>query len=976
MRGHVPAVAAGLTPAGRLPATNELFLSIGLPLRNEGELNELLRQLYDPASPDFHKFITPSEFAARFGPAEPDYQAVMKFAEANGLAIVGTHPNRVVLDVAGSVSNVERAFQITLRTYRHPTEARNFFAPDTEPSVPADLSVVTVEGLSDYEVPKPLLHRIDPLKARPLGGSGPGGFYAGNDFRNAYAPGTALNGAGQRVGLLEFSAYFMVDITNYEKTIGLTSYVPLTNVILSSRAPSTANNDEVALDIEMAISMAPKLSQVMVYEIRSGPSSILSRMANDNLAKQLSSSWTWGGGPSATIDNIFKQMAAQGQSYFQASGDSDAYTGSQTLDNALQATAPVDSTNITCVGGTTLTMYSNGVSWFWFSETVWNWNDSGNPNVGSGGGISTYYTIPWWQTNVSMAANSGSTVWRNIPDVALTADDVYVDYNDGTNGAFGGTSCAAPLWAGFCALANQQSVAASGTTVGFLNPALYAIAAGPNYNACFHDIMTGTNIGSGTPGLFYAVAGYDLCTGLGTPNGTNLINALAPPPARPAFTSQPSSLTVTNGANVTFSATASGQTPLNYQWLFNGANLSSGGNISGTRTNLLSIMAVTTNNAGNYSLVVTNSYGSATSSVAVLAVGFAPAFSAQPASLDISAGSQAVFGATVGGSAPLVYQWRRNGTNLVNGPGVSGATSNVLTLAAVTTNSSGNYNLSVTNGFGAATSSVVTLTVTLPAPGITLVSSSNPSGFKSAVAFTAGLTPTNATGMIQFLTNGAVFNIEPLAGGLAVSTNLATLPRGTNLIAAVYSGDSNDSPATNTLAQIVTNHPPAATPAFYSRLAGYPLDILVANLATNWSDPDGDTVSLAAVGVSTNGVTVTNNAGTLVYFDTNNVNDQFFCTITDGWGGSNYQTVHIAIILTNTIPTILSVAKSSSGTVTLDLAGAPDDTYVLETATNLISPANWQPWATNIMGTNGVWQFTDMEGTNLPNRFYRLELEP
>ena len=123
-------------------------------------------------------------------------------------------------------------------------------------------------------------------------------------------------------------------------------------------------------------------------------------------------------------------MAAQGQSFFQASGDSDAYTGSQTLDNSSQATAPVDSTNITCVGGTTLTMNGAGVSWS--SETVWNWNNSGQPNVGSGGGISTYYTIPFWQTNVSMAANSGSTVWRNIPDVALTADNVYVAYNNGS----------------------------------------------------------------------------------------------------------------------------------------------------------------------------------------------------------------------------------------------------------------------------------------------------------------------------------------------------------------------------------------------------------------------------------------------------------------------------------------------------------------------------------------------------------------
>ena len=379
--GHVPAVVAKLTPTGRLPATNHLELAIGLPLRNQAALDELLRQLYDPGSPNFHKFLTPPEFAARFGPTEQDYLAVRQFAEANGLTITGTHPNRAVLDVEGSAAHVQQAFQVTLRTYRHPAEARDFFAPDAEPSAPTNLSVLTVEGLSDYRLPKPLLHKVDPLKIRPLGGSGPGGYYAGNDFRNAYAPGTTLDGTGQSVGLLEFSSYYMVDITNYEKTTGLNKYVPLKNVVVGSRAPGTANNAEVALDIEVAIAMAPGLSQVIVYEARSSASSMLSRMANDNLAKQLSSSWTWSGGPSATIDNILKQMAAQGQSFFQASGDSDAYTGSQTLDNSAQATAPVDSTNLTCVGGTTLTMNGAGASWS--SETVWNWNNSGQPNVGS-----------------------------------------------------------------------------------------------------------------------------------------------------------------------------------------------------------------------------------------------------------------------------------------------------------------------------------------------------------------------------------------------------------------------------------------------------------------------------------------------------------------------------------------------------------------------------------------------------------------
>ena len=98
--------------------------------------------------------MTPEEFTAQFGPTEKDYQAVMDFAKSNGLAVTATHPNRVVLDVEGAVADIERAFQVTLRTYRHPTEARDFFAPDTEPSVPANLSVVTVEGLSDYSLPR------------------------------------------------------------------------------------------------------------------------------------------------------------------------------------------------------------------------------------------------------------------------------------------------------------------------------------------------------------------------------------------------------------------------------------------------------------------------------------------------------------------------------------------------------------------------------------------------------------------------------------------------------------------------------------------------------------------------------------------------------------------------------------------------------------------------------------------------------
>src|ERR1039458_10173638 len=118
--GHVPAAVARLAPAGSLPGTQRLNLAIGLPLRNRPELDALLQQLYDPASPNYHRYLTPEEFTARFGPTANDYQALMDFAKSNGLAVTVTHPNRVVLDVAGTVTDIQKAFRLTLRTYRHP----------------------------------------------------------------------------------------------------------------------------------------------------------------------------------------------------------------------------------------------------------------------------------------------------------------------------------------------------------------------------------------------------------------------------------------------------------------------------------------------------------------------------------------------------------------------------------------------------------------------------------------------------------------------------------------------------------------------------------------------------------------------------------------------------------------------------------------------------------------------------------------
>ncbi len=544
LHGHVPSIVAHMTAIGDLSGNTNLQLAIGLPLRNKEALTNLLQSMYDPASPNYHHYLTPEEFTAQFGPSEQDYQAVIDFAKTNGLEVVSKHSNRMLLDVKAKASDVERAFHVTLRKYHHPKENRDFYAPDTEPSVPATLSLQDVSGLSDYSKPQSMIRTGHGQKwhvgavsgetkassAQPAAqpgattGSGPAGNYIGNDFRNAYVPGVALNGSGQSIALVQFDGYNPSDIAIYETMAGRTN-VPLQNVLLDgfSGVPG-GNQDEVCLDIEMSVSMAPALSKIIVYE-GEVPNDVLNAIATANAARQVSCSWGWGGGPQVTTDQIFQQMALQGQSFFCSSADSDAYVAG-TVNNPSFPGTPASSPYVTAVGGTTLTMTNSGGGYA--SETVWNWDirfGPGADGIGSSGAICNGYAIPYWQTNINMIVPQGSPSFRNMPDVALTADDVFI-VSEGGQGLTGngGTSCASPLWAAFTALINQQQANNSRGPVGFINPALYTIAAGPSYASCFHDITTGNNKWSQSPALFNAVPGYDLCTGLGTPNGPNLLN--------------------------------------------------------------------------------------------------------------------------------------------------------------------------------------------------------------------------------------------------------------------------------------------------------------------------------------------------------------------------------------------------------------------------------------------------------------------
>ncbi len=648
----------------------------------------------------------------------------MAFANANGLRVIAAHPNRTLVDVSGSVGDIERTFHVKMQVYRHPNEARTFHAPDAEPSLDLAVPVLAINGLDDFVLPRPMNLRKTSFKqvakATPYAsGAGPRGTFIGRDFRAAYAPGVSLDGAGQAVGLLAFDGYYPSDILAYENLAGL-PHVTLTNVLVNdfSGLPG-ANNFEVALDIEMAISMAPGLAKVIVYEGRNG-NDILNRMATDNQARQLSSSWGFGTTVDAVRDQIFQQFAAQGQSFFQASADD----GARCV--ACPPHPPSDNPFVTVVGGTLLTTSSPGGAWV--SETTW---------PGSGGGVSIAYPIPSWQEGLDNTLNGGSAAMRNYPDVACVADGIWLIANNGEAGIIGGTSASAPLWAGFTALVNQQAAASGQASVGFINPAIYAIGRSSAYASTFRDITTGNNTntccGSNT---FFAGPGYDLCTGWGTPTGSNLISALlAPPPALRITPATPLTFTgpfggpfrpavqgfvLTNDSNAPLSWTVANAAP----WL----NVSPA---SGTLTNGGPTATVTVTLTPAASILPVGSYSSTLwftnvnltnlndrlgqSRQVNLDIVAPPVITLQPTNQTVFQGMTASFTVAVSNSASCSYQWQYdNGqyvTNLTDGGNVFGAAASTLVISNATPANAGAYSVIVSNAGGAVSSSVAFLAV-------------------------------------------------------------------------------------------------------------------------------------------------------------------------------------------------------------------------------------------------------------------------
>jgi kumamolisin len=720
-------------PIGQLPSDQIMKLDLVLTLRDQAGLNSFLKELYDPASPSYRHFLSVPEFTERFGPSQEDYDAVVRFAKANGFAVVGGTRDGMDVQIQGAVSAIESAFHLTMGTYQHPTQNRTFYAPDREPTTDLPFPLWHVSGMDNYSIPHPMFVRKSDY-AKALGiderdvvshattGSGPSASFLGSDMRAAYYGGTALTGAGQNLGLLEFLGTDLADLNTYFTNVGQTNTVPIT--LLSTDGTSTScvytraggdcDDTEQTLDMTQAIGMAPGLSSLVMY-IGSTDTAIISAMTTHSpLPTTIGCSWGWTPADPSTLDPYFQKMAAQGQNFFAASGDDSTWS-------SRNEAWPADDANVVSVGGTDLVTASPAGPWL--SETAWS---------DSGGGISPDgIAIPSWQQlpGVINSSNKGSTTLRNGPDVSANANFTFyvcADQTTCTANEYGGTSFATPMWAAYIALVNQQLAANGDPTIGFINPTIYAQNVTSSYDTDFHDIT------SGTSGSYSAVVGYDLVTGWGSPNGTGLINALAPASTTPAFTiyASPASVSVVQGGSGTSTITTTVSGGFDSAIALTVSDQPTGVTVSlssssiaapGPGTSTLTIVVASTTAVGTYTITITGAGGGITHTTTVSLTVTAPTtggftISVSPTSGYLRQGQSgyAVITTTVSGgfdsAVALTANGQPAGVTVSFSPAsiaAPGSGTSEMLLAVSRTAATGTYPITITGTGGGITQSTV-----------------------------------------------------------------------------------------------------------------------------------------------------------------------------------------------------------------------------------------------------------------------------
>ena len=573
-----PAVArsARLSP---VDSSRPINVILALPLGDSAGAAEFVRRVANPQDELYRKYITPQEFARRFGANADDYAALKDWAASNGLTIVHESLARTLLTVSGTAHQLQTLFKTQLNNYRS-SDGKEFFSAGFSPTIPDLIATKAgrVIGLTNSVQSAPLAKvykkfgedTAPAIGTDTLGGTGPGGAYAASDLRTAYRIPTFGGAASQTVAVFEQGGFFQYDVDTYLKRMHLphpaVTFVGVNG--FDGYVYDFGVELEAVLDIDMVIAINPQVKEVVAYEDGNDPFAValldaLDQVAQDNQAQTLSISYGVDEAEQSNDQLIAEntaliQLGAQGITVLVSSGDDGAYgrTGTNYYPAQLEAPDPGSQPLVTSVGGTSLT---TGEKEVYVTEQAW--NRLGEGHGATGGGVSSYWQIPEWQPPNYTTYNGGSATYRNVPDVGAVGDPltgvaVYSKPNGGWM-QIGGTSVAAPIWAGYLSVLNAglQSIA-GGQQIGFFNPTLYNVV-------WLYSILDGSNgdVGDyGTPG-YNAGALYNNCCGLGSlwggGFGFNVLtaNASGTPPDQitglkvvPSKTSLQVSWTATSGA--------------------------------------------------------------------------------------------------------------------------------------------------------------------------------------------------------------------------------------------------------------------------------------------------------------------------------------------------------------------------------------------------------------------------------------------
>jgi subtilase family serine protease len=557
--GHKSPVAAVAHDLGAAPQSLKLArmaLHFERTPEQTASLKQLLVQQRDRSSNQYHRWLTPEEFAARFGVNESDLQKVRTWLEAAGFSDVQVSRTRTSISMSGGAANVAEAFGSSIHQYQH--HGRQFYAAETDPVLPRGLQGVVggIRGLNNYGV-----HSFLSRKPRPQMSIGINGnhFLAPADLATIYNLGPlysqGTDGTGEAIAVVGQSDIDISDIESFQSAAGLPIKDP--SVVLVSEDPGHVSGDEMEADLDLEWTGAVARGANIIYVNSTDALASAEYAIENNVAPVLSISYgLCEAGLAAadmnTYNSVFEEANALGITVVASSGDSGAAACDYIPDangnpeaiatQGLAVNFPASSPYVTAVGGTEFDdakgsfWNSNGQATSYIPEIAWNDTPVEKVLSGTGGGVSTQFVKPDWQQGAGVPADG----FRDVPDIALSASPVHDPFLICSGGScsdgfapplnklyfVGGTSCAAPVFAGILAILNQ----ASGNGQGNVNAGLYTLASFGS--GVFHDIELGDNrvpCQAGSPNcangaLGYTTGpGYDLVTGLGSLDATQFV---------------------------------------------------------------------------------------------------------------------------------------------------------------------------------------------------------------------------------------------------------------------------------------------------------------------------------------------------------------------------------------------------------------------------------------------------------------------